>query len=76
MTAREAAQKVKQFLQRGGLHFERVSGSTVSFSDLGRCSKVFVTVHGWRPSPEWDDVEEFARSIGCIAQAKGEGFIS
>lgn len=65
MTTHEAKKVLKQYLDAEGLSYTKLTAKTVSFSDLARCSKIFVTVHGWKPSPA---------ASGVKAQASANGF--
>lgn len=48
MTAREASKIIKQELEAQKIPFSSVSAKNVSFSDLGRGERIFVTVKGWQ----------------------------
>ena len=47
MTSREASKLIKQTCIEQKIPFAKVSAQTVSFSDLARGDRVFVTVFGW-----------------------------
>lgn len=71
-TARQAAALVRQWLRLRSLGPYRVTARTISFSDLARASRIFVTIHGnmalaWSPV-EWRQYEAMRR------QAAGLGF--
>ena len=70
MSPRKASNLIRDFLTKNGLPFVRVSAQTVGFHDLARGDKVFVTVHGWQPSPKWEAVQVYAKTLGVIAQAR------
>ena len=61
---------LKAELLRLNLQYDKLSAKTVGFSDLARCSMVFVAVHGakgWQPT-DWDTIELFARKNGFRIQ--------
>ncbi len=47
MTAREASKIIRQELEAQKIPFSTVSAKTISFSDLARGERIFVTVTGW-----------------------------
>lgn len=67
MTPRAAGAAIRVALKGRALPFTKVRARTVSFSDLARASKVFVTVEGWRADRSMADE---LRAIG-----KANGFI-
>lgn len=46
MTTTEAKRDAKQRLDKAGLAFTKLTAKTVNFTDLARCSPVFIDVHG------------------------------
>ena len=63
MSARKASNLLKDYLAKRGLAF-KVSARTVGFQDLARDSAVFVTVHGWNPSPLASEIKAFGKDNG------------
>jgi len=68
MTVHKAKKLLSEFLASEGLPYTKLTGKTVSFSDLARMSAIFVTVRGWVPSERADDVKEFAREHGFYVE--------
>ena len=46
MTMAEAKKDLKRILAQHGIEYSRITGKTVSFMDLARDSRMFLTVHG------------------------------
>jgi len=69
MTPRQAKQLVRDRLEAQGLQYSRLTARTVDFSDLARCSRVVVTIHGWQPSAAWRDLQAFATGHGFYVEA-------
>jgi len=69
MTPRQAKQLVRDRLEALGLQYSRLTARTVDFSDLARCSRVVVTVHGWQPNPAWRDLQALASDNGFYIEA-------
>jgi hypothetical protein len=69
ITAYKAKSLVRYWLKSRGLD-NRVTAKTVDFTDLARCSKIFVTVHGWKPSENWYDLEILAHGYNFLVEAK------
>jgi hypothetical protein len=63
ITPREASKMLKKRIEELGLH-NPVSAKTISFQDLAGTSEIFVTVHGWKPSPVARELKEFASNHG------------
>mgnify|MGYP001558854388 CR=1 FL=1 len=72
-TARQATAAVKDWLSSRYLDASRVSARTVSFSDLARCSRIFVEVGNWKPNPIAKDLKEYAQIQGFHVTFSGEG---
>ena len=70
MNVRNAKAVIKEFLDKRGLPYTRITAKTVSFSDLARGSAVFVQVHGWKPNPAWTELKEIARQHNVFVEAK------
>jgi hypothetical protein len=51
---------VREFLDERRLPYERLSARTIDFSDLARARVIFVSVHGWQPSPAWEELRALA----------------
>ena len=58
-------------LDRLQLPYTRLTARTIDFTDLARARRVFVCVHGWKPSPAFDDLRLFARPHGFCVEAFG-----
>jgi hypothetical protein len=43
--------------------------SSIDFTDLARDRQVFVMVHGWKPSPLWNELKNLAHSNGFCVEA-------
>ena len=52
MTANQASKLIKQTCTDLKIPFTKVSAQTVSFSDLARGKRIFVTVFGWQSGYE------------------------
>ena len=61
MTTKKAKKLLVAYLDESGILFDRVTAKTVKFSNLARCSCIFVTIHGWKPSPLATDIRMFAQ---------------
>jgi hypothetical protein len=70
MTPKEAKKIVRQYLDGENLPYSRLSATTISFSDLARCSEVLVLVHGWMSNPKWHDLVSLARRAGFTVDAR------
>jgi hypothetical protein len=69
MTPNEAKAVVRNFLTANNLPFVKLSARTVGFTDLARGECLFVTVHGWKPNPLWNDLKALAKENGfCIQE--------
>ena len=69
VSTHKAKRIVKARLIELGLPSYKLTAKTVSFSDLARCSYVFVNVHGWTPDVRWSDLETIAADNGFCVQA-------
>jgi hypothetical protein len=66
ITVQKAKSLVKVWLKANGFD-NRVTGKTVSFQDLARTDKIFVTVHGWTPNDRWVDLLVLAHGYNfCV----------
>lgn len=51
------------FLNGHNIPYTKLTGKTIRFSDLGRDSCVFITIHGWIPDGyNYELVTEFAQN--------------
>lgn len=58
---------VRNWLEENRIAYSKLSGETVSFSDLARDSAVFIKIHGWTPSPKAKEIKEIAHAAGfCV----------
>lgn len=71
VTPGQAKKIVEGFLRNRGLPYARLTARTVGFSDLARGSKLFVKIHGWKPSPEFKNLEALAHQHGFIVEGGG-----
>lgn len=72
ITARRAGSIVRGWLKSWGIEGVSVTAETISFSDLARCSKVFVAVHGGTFTPEqWSKIIGMARVNGFFIHQEG-----
>ena len=58
-------------LHGAGIGYDKLTAKTVSFSDLARAERVFVTVHGAKAAryvPCWDTAKAYAREHGFTLQ--------
>lgn len=63
-------QIIKAELERRGLPYTKLTSRTVDFTDLARASCVFVQIHGWKPSPAWDELKAIAVANGFRIEAR------
>ena len=68
MTSNEAKKIITKKLIDLNLPAYKLTAKTVDFSDLARGSKLFVKIHGWKPSPLWDDLQKTAKESGFLIQ--------
>ena len=47
----------------------KLTAETVDFTDLARASKLFITIHEWKPSPLWDVLQQTAKENGFLIQS-------
>ena len=67
MTTNQAKKIIKAELDKRNLPYTKLTAKTVHFSDLARCSYIFVKIHDWKPSPAWRELEQVACDNGfCI----------
>ena len=64
MTPAKAKKIVKRFLDENKLTYDKITAKTIGFSDLARCSRVFVTIHNMQPNTSWKDLTEVSRDNG------------
>lgn len=64
MNVSEARQLTNDWLRAHGFAEARVKKSRTIESPFGGADKVFVTVVGWSPNPEWDQLMEYSRQHG------------
>ena len=73
ITVHEAKRLVKQALSDRRLSFTRLTARTIDFTDLARCQRVFVTVHGWQwtrqSKPQWAEIKLMAGEHGFNVEA-------
>lgn len=67
MDIKTAKRLVTGWLREHGLS-NRVTAKTVDFSDLARCSRIFVKVHDWEPGPIAADLCHFAVKNGFLTE--------
>jgi hypothetical protein len=70
VSTHEAKKITREALDRLALPYTRLSARTVDFTDLARASAVFVTVHGWQPSPRWEELKADTKGKGFILEAR------
>ncbi len=68
MTSNEAKRIITKKLSDLNLPAFKLTAKTVDFSDLARASKLFIKIHGWKPSPLWDDLQKVAKENGFLIQ--------
>lgn len=72
VTPSSAKKAVKESLGRNGITFSKLSAKTVSFEDLARGSRIFVTVHGLTlPDPRLSAVATDSKNAGVSVNFKG-----
>jgi len=72
----QAAKKIVQsFLTLHNLDY-RLTAKTVGFMDLTRGRSIFVKVHGWKPSPLWDELEALAHQHHFCVETSGNVFFA
>jgi hypothetical protein len=71
MTPNEAKKIIKAELERLLLPFTTLTARTVGFSDLGRGSRIFVTIHGWHPNPAMQNLKDIGKVNGFSVEADG-----
>ena len=56
MTINEAKKDLAKRLASFEIEYEKITGKTVDFQDLGRCNRIFLTVHGLvlDPNQSWE----------------------
>jgi len=64
LTPAKAKKIVKRFLDENKLTYDKITAKTIGFSDLARCSRVFVTIHNMQPNTSWKDLTEVSRDNG------------
>ena len=64
ITIYEAKDIVREFLKKNFIGYDKLTGKVVSFSDLARASCIFVTIHGWKPSPKAKELDQLASEAG------------
>lgn len=69
MTLNQAKKIVRTWLEVSGFQGMKVTARTVDFTDLARAKEIVVTVHGWKPHPEWAILKWEARSKGFQVEA-------
>ena len=69
MTSNEAKKIVAKKLNDLNLPAFKLTAKTIDFSDLARGSKLFVKIHGWQPSPLWDDLQKTAKENEFLIQS-------
>lgn len=69
ITAREAGRIIREHLVREGHNSVTVKAREVSFEDLARASRVFVTLKGapsYADRAFWDGVQALGREYGVV----------
>lgn len=49
----------------------KLTARTISFADLARGDRIFVTIHGWQPDARWDALSAHAHALGFSVEAGG-----
>jgi hypothetical protein len=68
MTNNEAKKIISNKLNELNLPAFKLTAKTIDFTDLARASKLFVKIHGWKPSPLWVDLQKTAKENGFLIQ--------
>lgn len=68
MTTHQAKKIISNKLNELGLPSYKLTAKTIDFIDLARTSKLFVKIHGWKPSPLWEDLQQIAKTNGFLIQ--------
>jgi hypothetical protein len=64
MTPAQAKKIIANALQALGIQGHKLTARTISFSDLGRGSRVFVKIHDWQSRAGWCDLQDVAHKNG------------
>lgn len=68
ITGNKAKKIIADKLETLGLPQYKLTAKTVDFTDLARGSKLFVKIHGWKPSPLWNDLQKVSKENGFMIQ--------
>jgi len=68
MTNNAAKKIIAEKLASLELPAYKLTAKTIDFTDLARASKLFIKIHGWKPSPLWDDLQKVAKENGFLIQ--------
>lgn len=69
MTTHKAKKIIKAELDKRKLPYSKLTARTISFTDLAREKCIFVKIHGWEPSKEWNDLKTVAVENGFRIEA-------
>ena len=69
MTPTQAKKLIQAELVSRSLPFTKLTARTISFADLARAECIFVTIHGWRPNPQWESLRQLAVANGFRIEA-------
>jgi hypothetical protein len=69
MTTNQAKKAIANKLNELGLPAYKLTAKTIDFTDLARNSCIFVHIHGWSPSPLWDEIKQTAKTNGFCIEA-------
>ncbi len=69
MTPAQAKKIIAAELQARYLPYTKLTARTIDFSDLARASCIFVTIHGWQPNPQWEELRKVAVANGFRIEA-------
>ena len=69
ITTKEAKKLIIDALNRMQLPYNKVTAKNIDFSDLARGNAIFVTIHGWNPSPKFKELEKIAHENNFIVDA-------
>ena len=71
MTPNQAKKVIKDRLEQLQLPFTKLTARTVDFTDLARATCVFVKIHGWQPSEQFDVLDKLAKANGFRVETDG-----
>lgn len=68
ITPAKAKKIIADYMTLLDLKCERLTAKTIHFSDLARSSRVFVTIHGWKPDPAAQLLKDRGNTHGFIVR--------